>query len=294
MAAEPFDAAILCQFVHDGRVFACVDRPAHQRHRQRRIGVVRRFHAGDRREHRHRRLAHRDHVGVAAQRMQHRDDVIDVVVEIEPAVGERHHARIDPFGDVDVVIGQERVDRAAQQRRVMAGHRRDDQQLRLRPLRRVLERALEMQQPTERPLPFGHDVHWGALAAHQGGVDAPVGLAVAARGALEEFERRGCGLAGGGVGERIGRILVEDAARIREGARRRQRRMAHFVEPVHRRRKERTTVAGQRSCPAELTDWHVVWPRPDFLHCSKVSRFRHLVNPGRPLMVSLVGKLALN
>ncbi len=159
--------------VHDGRILARVDRPAHQRHRQRRVGIVRGFHAGDRREHRHRRLAHRYHVGVAVQRMQHRDHVVDVVVEIEAPFRERHHAGVDPFGDVDVVIRQERLDRAAQQRRVVAGHRRDDQHLRLRPPRGVLERALEMQQPAERPLPLGHDVHRDALAADQGGRDAP-------------------------------------------------------------------------------------------------------------------------
>ena len=85
--------------------------------------------------------------------MQHRDHVIDVVVEIEAPFGERHHAGIDPFGDVDVVVRQERLDGAAQQRRVVARHRRDDQQFRLRAPRRMLERALEMQQPAERPLP---------------------------------------------------------------------------------------------------------------------------------------------
>ena len=106
--------------------------------------------------------------------MQHRDHVVDVVVEIEAPVGERHHAGIDPFGDVDVVVRQERLDGAAQQRRVVARHRRDDQQFGLRPLRRVLERALEMQQPAERPLPDGSDVHRHALAADQGGRRCPI------------------------------------------------------------------------------------------------------------------------
>ncbi len=87
------------------------------------------------------------------EKVQHRDHVVDVVVEIERAVRQRHHAGVDPFGDVDVVVGQEALDRAAQQRRVVARHRRDDQQPRLRPARRMLERALEMQEPAERPLP---------------------------------------------------------------------------------------------------------------------------------------------
>ena len=47
-------------------------------------------------------------------RMQHRDHVVDVVVEIEAPICERHHARVDPFGDVDVVIRQKGLDGAAQ------------------------------------------------------------------------------------------------------------------------------------------------------------------------------------
>ena len=85
----------------------------------------------DRGEHRHRGLADRDHVGVAAQRVQHLDDVVDVVVEVERAGGERHHPGVLPVGDVDVVVGQQRLDRAAQQRRVVAGHRRHQQHLRV-------------------------------------------------------------------------------------------------------------------------------------------------------------------
>ena len=174
MAAEPLDAALFGQRVHDGRILARVDRPAHQRHRQRRVGIVRGFHAGDRRQHRHRRLAHRDHVGVAVQRMQHRDHVVDVVVEIEAPFGERHHAGVDPFGDVDVVIRQERLDRAAQQRRVVAGHRRDDQQLRLRPpRRRARARARNAAAGRTAAPRLGHDVHRDALAADHGGCDRP-------------------------------------------------------------------------------------------------------------------------
>ena len=157
VAAEPFDAALFGEHVDGGRMLARVDRPAHQRHGERHVGIVLGFHAGDRGQHRHGRLAHRDDVRVAVERMQHRDDVVDVVVEIEAAARERHHAGVDPFGDVDVVVRQERLDGAAQQRRVVAGHRRDDQQLRLRALRAVLERALEMQQAAERPLPDALD-----------------------------------------------------------------------------------------------------------------------------------------
>ena len=83
---------------------------------------------------------------------QHLAQVDDVVVEIEGPERQRHHARVGPVGDVDVVMGQERFDRAAKQRRVMARHRRDDQELWL--TRAVVKvRPGEMEKIAERPRP---------------------------------------------------------------------------------------------------------------------------------------------
>ncbi len=196
-------------------------------------------------------------MSVAAERVQDRDHVVDIVVEIERALRQRHHARIDPVGDVDVVIGQKGFDRAAQQRGVMARHRRDDQKLRLRTLRRVLERALEMEELAERPLPDGGDVDRHALAADQRRRNAPFRLAVAARRALEQFARRGDGLAVSGERQRIDRVLEEQSRGIGQGARRVERRVAHFVEPIERRRQKNAVFAawhGRRA--AKLTDRH--------------------------------------
>ena len=145
VAPEPIGPALLGKAIDRCRIGASVDRPAHEHHGVRHIGVAVRLHARDRRKHRHRRLADRNDVAVAAQKMQDRDHVIDVVVEIEAAERQRHHARIDPFRDVDVVIGQEGLDRTAQQSGIMTRHRRDQQHTRLRPPRRALEDPLEMQ-----------------------------------------------------------------------------------------------------------------------------------------------------
>ncbi len=41
------------------------------------------------------------------------DDVVDIVVEVEVAVRQRHLAGIGPVGDVHVMVRQERLDRAA-------------------------------------------------------------------------------------------------------------------------------------------------------------------------------------
>ena len=47
------------------------------------IGIVIGLHAGNRsHQYRHRGLAHCQHMHVAMQQMQHRDHVVDVVVEI--------------------------------------------------------------------------------------------------------------------------------------------------------------------------------------------------------------------
>ena len=250
---------------------------AHQHHGMGNVGVLVGFHQRNRRHHRHRRLAHRDHMRVAAQQMQHGDDVVDVVIEIEATLRERHHARVDPFGHVDVVIGQKSFDRAAQQRRVMARHRRHDQQLGLRPPRHVAEGALEMQQPAERALPDAVDMHRHALAADHGVVDMPFRHAVAARRALEHFHAGGHRLAVGGVRQRIGRIFEEQPGGVGKGARRIERGLAHFVEPIHRRRQQCAAVGGQRRCAVEFTDRHWFFPRP-LLRCSRMSLFCHRVN----------------
>jgi len=54
------------------------------------------------------------------------------LVEIEAPARQRHVAGIVPIRQVDVVIGKQRAQRAAQQRREMARHRRDHQDARLR------------------------------------------------------------------------------------------------------------------------------------------------------------------
>ena len=270
-----------------GRIDAGVDRAAHQHHRMRHVRIAVGFHARDRGQHRHRRLAHRDDVHVAAEEMQHRDQVVDVVVEIERPFRHRHHARVDPFGDVDVVIGQEAFDRAAQQRRVVARHRRDDEQLRLRPPQRMLERALEMQQAAERPLPDRRDVHRHALGADQRRGDVPLRLAVAAGRALEQFAGGGDGLAELGVRPGIGGVLEEQLAGIGKGAGRIERGLAHFVEPIGRRRvhraERRANESGQAvrrgCCAAEFPNRHGPSPQRFILQCSRLSFFGHKVNP---------------
>ena len=226
----------------------------------RHVGVAFGFHARDRRKHRHRRLAHRHQMTIAAERMQDRDQIVDVIVEIEVTVRQRHQPRIHPFGDVDVVVRQKRLDRAAQQRRVMARHRRHDHELRLRTARRRGEDALEMQEPAERPLPDRRDVHRDAFAADQRVRDIPVRLAVAAGEALEHFRARGERLADRRMVPRIERIFQIEPRDVGKGARRIERGMAHFVEPVHSIGDDRAAFTRQSRCPAKFTNRHSSFP----------------------------------
>ena len=187
-------------------------------------------------EHRHGRLADRHDVRVGAEHANELDDVVDEVVEVEAAHGERDVARVDPIGDVDFVVGQHRLDGAAQQRRVVTRHRRHDQHLGVVAL--AGERglvALEVQQTAERRRGDDLLAHRDLDAADARRLETELGLAVAARDVLEQ-------LAGGGevaavrrVGERIERRVEHATQPAYAKAQRRKNRVSEFIcVVVHR------------------------------------------------------------
>jgi len=96
--------------------------------------------------------------------------VIDIFVQAEPAVIDRHVAGIVPVGQIDVVIGQQGLHGAAQQRREMAGHRRHQQHPRLA----AGPRLAEMQQGRERRRRgrFFFDRDMASVDAHRGDVES--------------------------------------------------------------------------------------------------------------------------
>ena len=106
---------------------ARVDRARHQRHaaRLRRVAAGRHHRGGD--ERLDAGLAHGDDVRAGAELLEEADQVVDVVVEAELALREADVARVVPVGDVDVVVGQQRSHRVAQQRGEVPGERRHDQ-----------------------------------------------------------------------------------------------------------------------------------------------------------------------
>ncbi len=124
---EPGEGALLGQDVGGRGRQARIDGRAHQGDagRPHRIAVFR--HQRRRGQGRRSRLADGDDVGAAADLAQHQGDVVDVVVEVEAALDDRHVAGVDPVGDVDVVVLQEGLHRAAQQGGEVARQGRDDQ-----------------------------------------------------------------------------------------------------------------------------------------------------------------------
>ena len=128
---EPFHRLAFGKLIDFGRIDAGVDRPGHQSHRARlRRMVAHRHHArGNKRA--DARLAHRHHMRARSDLLEKLDQVRGVAVETERAVGQRHVARIVPVGNIDVMLGEHRAHRGAQQSREMARQRRDQQNARL-------------------------------------------------------------------------------------------------------------------------------------------------------------------
>ena len=124
---EPGERFCHRELVDLGRALARVDRPRHQRHRARRRGMLVLRHDRDGGERLHARLANGQHMSARPDLVEKADEVVDIVVDAELALRQRHLARIYPVGDVDVVVAQQRFDRVAQERREMARQRRHHQ-----------------------------------------------------------------------------------------------------------------------------------------------------------------------
>ena len=144
-------------------------------------------------------------------------DVGHVVVEVERALAHRHHARVDPVGDVDLVVAQQRLDRVAQQGAVVARQRRDQQHrrvvLEVGDVVGVVGETLEAQQPAEWFVDHHALDHRVFAAVDLDAVDAERGLLVILADPVHQFvagrKARGAGhgrqpTAGGGEHLRAG------------------------------------------------------------------------------------------
>ena len=221
---EPGVRARHRMLVDRGRRLARVDRPAH--HRQRRGAALVLVRRHDRRggEARHRRLAHRQHMRAGTDMLEPRNQIVDVIVEIELARRQRCIARVAPVGDPHIMAGQHALDRAAQQRRIMARHRRDDQQLggALRPL------VGEMLELAERLARLDLLAHPHRFAVDDRLIQFEPRLAARCRGVREHLQRR-CELrAATEIAERVRGVLHHLRPRGRERARASEPALLHF------------------------------------------------------------------
>jgi hypothetical protein len=152
------------------------------------------------------------------------NDVVDIIVEVEGARHARDEACVLPFGDIDLVMRKKIADRRAKKRGEMAGHGRDEEDLGVPQAAPARHLPLEMDEIAEGlgdhdPLSYS-----GLASPHLDAVDAPRRLAVAARGALEEFEHGCCAFAEGRVVGGIERVAEEQTISVCCGPRRAQGR----------------------------------------------------------------------
>jgi hypothetical protein len=87
---------------------------------------------------------------VRPEQRQHVEQIIDIAVQIEQALAQRHLACIDPVRDIDVGMRQHRLDRSPEQRSEMPRHRSDDEKFRLKLVSRRGFSLFEVQKAAER------------------------------------------------------------------------------------------------------------------------------------------------
>ena len=145
--------------------------------------------------------------------------------------------RIGPVGDVDVMLRQHRLDRAAQQRRVVTRKGRDDQHLRigrgvsLGLFERILV-AGEMHERAKRLLRRFLDQQRNLGPVDDGMVETPFRLRIAPRHILENVEGGGGRPAEPAVGGGVQRRTPEFGPDAGGDARRREGRIGEFISCV--------------------------------------------------------------
>ena len=122
-------------------------------------------------------------MGLGAKFVHEVDDIVDIGIEVELAVLQRHVARIDPVGDVDIMMRQQCLYRSTQQGGMVPGHRGHDQQLWII----ALGIALEAEQPAERLFHNCLFLNRDLATIDLGTVQTEFRLGKTSGGALEHF-----------------------------------------------------------------------------------------------------------
>ena len=187
---EPLDTVGLGQIVDLGRAAPRVNRTAHHGHRARNCFVPNRRQDREGSQHRHRRLTDRDHMQIGAKAADELDDVVDVIIEVKGAGGQRHHTGIKPVGHIDLMGRKHGANGVAQQRRMVAGEGRNDQNGRvtLAGRHRVRQDALEFEQTAKRFDGLNALENRDFNAIDEGTVETPSRLVVVFPETMQEFE----------------------------------------------------------------------------------------------------------
>ena len=184
------------------------------------------------------------HVG--AEKSDELAHVVDVVVDMELALFQRHHARVDPVGDVHVVVRQHGAHRVAQQRGKVPRQRRHQQHLGLRgdarqrglglatllASRLFAGHAFEPQQVAERLLDDDAFFDAHGLAVDDGAGQPERRLLVALRQAMKQFRAGGDAPAGRKVGKGTERIAEQFEAGTCQMVPGRKRRVLKLVQGI--------------------------------------------------------------
>ena len=125
VALEPVHRMTGGKFVDLGRLHTRIDRASHQGKTRRTCGVLVLTHDRRSGERRHAGLADRHQMCLWPEHLQKRNQMLREVVETKCPLAQRHIARAMPIGDVDIMIQQQGLNRAAQQGGEVPGHRRD-------------------------------------------------------------------------------------------------------------------------------------------------------------------------
>ncbi len=233
---EPGEVALLGQTVRLGGVDGGIDRAAHKDQRCGPCGVFVLGHQAGRGQAGHARLADRhdrDALAAIGEELDKLADIAGVVRQIEAALRQGNVTGIDPVGHVDLVLGQHRLDRAANERREMAGHRCDDQDFGIVSRAGGSWPAFEVDQVAKRLGQqhfFGYRDH---LVRDFDLVDVEFGLAVAFGGIDEHVAgRRGraCRKAGGEREKRIPQRITADAGGGAHGPHCRMRQLISVIQ----------------------------------------------------------------
>ncbi len=235
---EPLEAALAGQVVDGGGRLACVDGAAHHGERQGR-GFPPAGHERHRCQHRHRGLAHADHVAIAIGLLQVADEVLHVVhivVQVKITLGQGHHAGVLPVGDVDLVVAEHGAHGLAQQRCVVARKRRNDQHhglaLEFFQGLGIVGEALESAQFTEGQVDFNALVDGNVHSIDRHGLDTETRLFVVFAQAVDQIVGRSNALGEWSLLQRRQRIAVELGGRQREIGKRLHEGALGFVDLV--------------------------------------------------------------